>query len=62
MVRWWKDPDGTLSDKPGSNSPPRHDYNRSEDQQLPAEDIGEVTDDNSDEFDDVEPPDRGPDS
>lgn len=56
-AKWWKDRDKWMP-VPVPNPPRHHDTDESE-PDLPGEDIGDVADDDSDEFDDVEPPDRG---
>ena len=58
MVKWWKDRDKWIPGEP-DNNPPRHNDDSEEEQDLPGEDLGDVADDDSDNFDDVELPDRG---
>ena len=60
MAKWWKDRE-PLS--PGSliKIPAMPRRNTEERKQVPGDDAGNVADDDSDEFDDVELPERGPD-
>lgn len=60
-AKWWKDRDNWVPEHL-IKIPPGHTHETEEERQSPTEDIGEVADDDSDEFDDVEPPDRGPDN
>ena len=55
-VTWWKDRDEWM---PGSDPPPR--LNSEEEQDYPVEDAGDVSNDDSDEFDDSDLPEREPD-
>jgi hypothetical protein len=57
MVTWWKDRDKW---RPQVHESPPHDKPE-EQQDLPHEDIGDVAHDDSDDFDDVDLPDRGTD-
>lgn len=57
MAKWWKDRDKWLPGKPAE--PSRHDRDGDDHSPVPTEDIGPVDVDESDEFDDVELPDRG---
>ena len=59
MATWWKDPGKFIPDL--FKIPTRPDHNSEGEQEVPTEDIGSVADDDSDEFDDVELPDRGTD-
>lgn len=59
MVKWWKDRDKLIPGEPDNNPPRQHDDDPAEEQDLPGEDIGDVGDDDTDELDDIEPPDRG---
>ena len=55
-VTWWKDRDEWM---PGDDPPPRG--NSEEEHRIADEDIGDVADDHSDEFDDSQLPERGAD-
>ena len=59
MATWWQDRGKLL---PDLIKIPTHPGHGTEDEpENPTEDIGHVSDDQSDELDDVEPPDRGAD-
>ena len=58
MAKWWKDRDDWLPGNPVE--PPSHDRDSETDGQIPTEGIGDIADDDSDEFDDDDDlPDRG---
>jgi hypothetical protein len=60
MATWWRDREKLVPDI-HIKIPTRPDHTSEEQEETPTEDIGSVTDDDSDEFDDVELPDRGQD-
>jgi hypothetical protein len=59
MATWWRDPGKLIPDL--FKNPTRPGDDTDEEPEVLTEDIGSVGDDESDEFDDVELPDRGTD-
>jgi hypothetical protein len=57
-VTWWKDRDKWM---PGYGDDPVPQHDGEDEERIADEDIGDTADDSSDEFDDSEPPARGPD-